>query len=131
MVGQFFNILVEENKLDGVFPYLDNITVGGYDQDDHDKNGRGLLSAIEKQGLAVNHDKTISSVEIINILGYQFSHGTICPDPERMQPLRDLPVPHDADSLKRVMGLFSYYAKNRMRQTLVPILGLSTTLDRP
>ena len=105
------DILVEENKLDSVFPYLDNITVGGYDQDDHDKNVKGLLSTIKKLGLTLNHDKTISSVETINILGYQISHGTIRPDPERMQPLRDLPVPHDADSLKRAMGLFSYYAK--------------------
>ena len=32
---------MEENKLDSVFPYLDNITVGGYDQDDHDKNVKG------------------------------------------------------------------------------------------
>ena len=105
------DILVEDNKLEGVFPYLDNITVGGYDQEDHDENVKGLMSVIEKQGLTLNHDKTISSVDTINILGYQISHGTIRPDPERMQPLRDLPVPHDPDSLKRAMGLFSYYAK--------------------
>ena len=28
-----------------------------------------------------------------------------------MQPLRDLPVPHDPASLKRDLGLFSYYSQ--------------------
>jgi hypothetical protein len=116
--------IVEENKLEGVFPYLDNITVGGYDQNDHDKNVVGLMSVIEKLGLTLNHEKTISSVDTINILGYQISHGTIRPDPERMQPLRDLPVPHDPESLKRAMGLFSYYAKwvPKFSDTIRPLI---------
>ena len=44
------------------------------------------------------------------MLGYQISQGNICPDPERMQPLLDLPVPGSAPSLKRALGLFSYYS---------------------
>ena len=28
-----------------------------------------------------------------------------------MRPLRDLPLPHDSKSMKRVLGLFSYYSQ--------------------
>ena len=37
--------------------------------------------------------------------------GVIRPDPERLRPLRDLPVPHDFKSLNRCLGLFSYYSQ--------------------
>ena len=30
--------LVEDKKLLGTFPYVDNITIAGHDQEDHDKN---------------------------------------------------------------------------------------------
>ena len=33
------------------------------------------------------------------------------PDSERLRPLRELPVPHNAKSLKWTLGLFAYYAK--------------------
>ena len=46
-----------------------------------------------------------------NILGYRKGTGVVKPDLERLQPLRELPAPHNAKSLKRTLGLFAYYAK--------------------
>jgi hypothetical protein len=103
--------LIDDNSLTGTFAYLDNLTVCGCDQADHDANVSHFLDMIKSHGLTLNEDKTISSVETINILGFLISKGTIRPDPERMQPLRDLPVPHDPASLKRALGLFSYYSQ--------------------
>ena len=37
--------------------------------------------------------------------------NTIKPDPERLKPLIELPPPTSGKSLKRVLGLFAYYAK--------------------
>ena len=55
--------------------------------------------------------KTISSIASVNILGYLVGNGVIKPDPERLRPLKELPPPVDSKSLKRVLGLFAYYAK--------------------
>ena len=55
--------------------------------------------------------KIISSVASVNILGYLVGNGVIKPDPERLRPLKELPPPVDSKSLKRVLGLFAYYAK--------------------
>ena len=41
------------------------------------------------------------------------SQGEIKPDIENLKPLRDLPIPHDSKSLKRVIGLFSHYSKSK------------------
>ena len=38
-------------------------------------------------------------------------NGIIKPDPERLRPLEQLPPPTNPKSLKRVLGLFAYYAK--------------------
>ena len=111
MGKRLFNGLIDDNSLTGTFSYLDNLTVCGCDQADHDANVSRFLDMIKSHRLTLNENKTISSVETINILGFLISKGTLRPDPERMQPLRDLPVPHDPASLKRALGLFSYYSQ--------------------
>ena len=35
--------------------------------------------------------------------------GTITPDPQRVQPLCDLPSPCDSNSMTRTLGLFYHY----------------------
>ena len=47
----------------------------------------------------------------IDLLGYRVSHNLIQPDPERLRPLHDLPLPQKKAELQRVNGMFSYYAK--------------------
>ena len=103
--------IIDQKGLHGIFAYLDNITVCGVDQDDHDNNVRKFMEAVQSYNLTLNHDKSIISVREINLLGFLISKGEIKPDPDRMQPLNDLPVPHDRPSLKRALGLFSYYSQ--------------------
>ena len=102
--------IIDAENLSGTFAYLDNVTIGGVDQDDHDANVKRFLEVVEKYNLTLNHDKTISSVSEIRMIGYLISKGEIKPDPDRMEPLLIVPLPHDAASLKRALGLFSYYS---------------------
>ena len=103
--------VVEKDSLKDTFPYLDNVTIGGFSKEQHDKNVERFLESLKKRNLLLNHKKTISSVDEISILGYCVGNGCIKPDPDRLRPLLDLPVPHNAKSLKRALGLFAYYAK--------------------
>ena len=45
------------------------------------------------------------------MLGYLVLHLKIQPDPECLQPLRELPVPSTKKKLLRVLSMFSYYAR--------------------
>ena len=103
--------LIAKHNLKGTLAYMDNITVCGKTQEEHDTNLQRFYDIVNKYSLTLNHKKSILSVTEINMLGYLISYQTVKPDPERMQPLIDLPVPSTPKSLKRALGLFSYYSQ--------------------
>ena len=102
---------VQEEKLDDTFPFLDNITVAGQDQEEHDKNAEKFHEAIKRRNLTLNEGKSIESKPFINVLGYCVGNGVIAPDEERLRPLQEFPPPKNIQSLRRVVGMFAYYAK--------------------
>ena len=102
---------IDQNNLNAVFPYLDNITICGKDQQEHDANLEKFLAAAKAKNICYNDSKSVFSTRKLAILGYVIEEGIIRPDPERLNPLRNLPVPHDSKSLSRCLGLFSYYSK--------------------
>lgn len=105
------NTWITKYDLAGVFIYLDNLTVAGMTDNDHDRNLDALLKAAKKENFTFNDSKTVLKVSQIDLLGYRVSHGKIQPDPERLRPLLELPVPRTTKELKRCAGLFAYYAK--------------------
>ncbi|XP_076033649.1 uncharacterized protein LOC143020786 [Oratosquilla oratoria] len=76
--------LVKEENLQCTFPYLDNITIAGRTQEEHDRNVQHFLEVIHNRNLTLNTSKTIKSVRSINILGYCVGNGIIKPDPGRL-----------------------------------------------
>ena len=117
--------IVDREELDATITYVDNVTVCGDSQAELDNNVARWLQACSKYGLTLNKDKTVSSVKSLCILGYCVSKGSIKPDPERMKPLLELPVPVDPASLQRAMGLFSYYARwvEKFSHRVHPLVG--------
>ena len=102
---------VEQNNLNAVFPYLDNTTICGKDQQEHDANLEKFLAAATRKNICYNDSKSVFSTRKLVILGYVIEEGVIRPDPERLSPLRNFPVPRDSKSLNRCLGLFSYYSQ--------------------
>ncbi|XP_045104382.1 uncharacterized protein LOC123499915 [Portunus trituberculatus] len=105
------NTLISDNRLTDTFAYIDDLIIGGMNQEDHDENLRRFEAVAEKYNLTLNKDKCEYRLPEIKYLGYLISNGTLRPDPERLQPLRDLPVPTDSSSLRRTLGLLSYYSQ--------------------
>ena len=98
-------------------------------QEDHDHNLDLFLKAAEKKNLQFNKSKCVFSTCSIKLLGYLISDGEIRADPDRMQPLKDLPVPNDSKHLQ-VVGLFSYYSK-WIRDFSAKIKPLSSNYEFP
>ena len=103
--------IIEENNLKGVYAYVDNIVVVGKNQQDHDENLEKFKRITTQYNLTLNEDKSVFSKTSIDFLGYNISQGLLRPDAERLRPLRELPVPQNKTSLRRVLGLFSYYSQ--------------------
>ena len=94
-----------------IFVYLDNLTVTGRTQDEHDRNVSRCMAALKKYALTLNSSKTISLASLLNILGYFVGHGRIQSDVGRLKPLQELELPRDLTALQRVLGMCAYYAK--------------------
>ena len=104
------DFIVNENLSD-TFAYIDDITICGRDQNEHDKNLKRFLEAAKRKNLTLNESKSTFSTRSLQTLGYIISEGEIKPDPDRLQPLRNLPPPTDKKTQKRVIGLFAYYSQ--------------------
>jgi len=94
---------VQDEKLDAAFAYLENVTICGMDTEEHDRNLRRFLEAADRKTIVYKENKCIFSTRRLSILGYLVENGQMQPDPERIRPLRDLPVPHDMKSLRRTL----------------------------
>ena len=103
--------IVEEENLKDTFPYLDNITVAGRTQAEHDENVLKFMEVVQSRRLTLNESKSVKSVPTINVLGYCVGNNIAKPDPDRLRPLQELPPPTNVKSLRRAQGLFAYYAK--------------------
>ena len=102
---------VTKCDLDDTFPFIDNVTICGNSQEEHDENLNKFNIAAEKEGLTLSPEKCVFSTPVVDLLGYRISHNTLQPDPERLASLINLPTPTCSKSLKRVIGMFSYYAR--------------------
>ncbi|NRB15973.1 MAG: DDE-type integrase/transposase/recombinase [Rhizobiales bacterium] len=102
--------MVDKYSLKATYPYLDNVTICGKDQADHDLNLARFREAASQLNLTYNQGKCTFNTSKLSILGCVIENGELRPDPERMRPLMQLPPPHDVKSLKRCLGFFSYYS---------------------
>ena len=61
--------VITQAGLKETFPYLDNVTVSGVDQADHDRNVAAFLEMTKRRNIAHNASKTVHSAPVIDILG--------------------------------------------------------------
>ena len=79
--------------------------------EEHDQILQTMLEAARRDSFTLNEEKSKFSMESVNLLGYQISHGESRPDSRRLQPLLNLPPPESLRELKRVTGMVAYYAR--------------------
>ena len=80
---------VEEENLTNTFVYLDNVTVAGRDQIEHNKCVKRFVEVVQRQKLILNDSKPILSADKISMLGNDISDWLVQPDKSRLQLLRD------------------------------------------
>ena len=103
--------IIHRNGLRKVYAYLDDLIVTGSTGEEHDKNLEALMAAADREKLTFNKEKSKLRREVIQLLGYEISSGKVKPDPSRLQPLLDMPPPANPKELKRICGMFAYYAR--------------------
>ena len=104
--------IIQDNDCAATFAYLDNITVCGNDQAEHDKNLQRFLHVAKEHKLTFNESKCIYSSNAINLLGYRIHDGSMQPEPNCVKTLYELPNPDTLKEQQRVVVFFfAYYAQ--------------------
>ena len=83
--------IIKSHECKGTFTYLDNITVGGKTQQEHDDNLAKFLEASHLCNITFNDSKCVYSTECVKLLSYEISEGSLKPDPDRVKTLLELP----------------------------------------
>lgn len=117
------DFIISKEKLEGTFAYLDDVTVCGRNDTDHELNLKRFMDAVRKYNLSLNEQKSVFNKTKINLLGYTVENNTIRPDSERLKPLLELPTPTKNSELKRALGMFAHYAKwvERFSEKIKPL----------
>lgn len=120
--------IIRHHKLRGVFAYVDNIVVAGKTQEEHDENLRKFQQTAKLHKLTFNDSKLVMSTTCLDFLGYTITHGSLKPDAERLRPLKELPAPDSRASLRRVLGIFSYYSQwvSKFSEKIRPLVKTNT-----
>lgn len=108
---QILDDIIENEDLADTFAYVDDITICGHTEKEHDANLRKFRSAAAKYGLTINTEKSKYRLTRITTLGHVIENQKIRPDPERMRPLIEMPAPKNLKAQQRVLGLLSHYSK--------------------
>ena len=127
---RIMDTFIKEENLTDTFAYLDDVTVCGMTEEDHASNLQKFMRAAKEKGISYNPDKCVFGTKSLNILGHVISEGELRPDPKRLQPLRELPLPTNVRSLRRTLGLFAYYSQ-WIRNYSQKIRPLSSTATFP
>jgi hypothetical protein len=69
--------IVQDEGLEGVLRYLDDVTICGKNQLEHDHNLEKFLAAAEKYNPTLNEEKCPFSNKSVNLLGYTSENKTI------------------------------------------------------
>ena len=74
----------KENDCKGTVAYLDNTTVGGKTQEEHDENLAKFLKVANDYNLTFNEAKCSYSTQSVELLGYQITKNWLKPVSDRV-----------------------------------------------
>lgn len=114
VVAVLLRVINHNIKISGIkdtFAYLDNATLCGYSEPQHDGNLWKFLDTAKRYQFTLIMDKCTCSSSPISMLGYSINNGQIQGDPGRLKPLTSLPHPFDVKTLRKSTRIFAHYSR--------------------
>jgi len=72
---------------------------------------KDVLQVASRNGLRINWSNCQILHSKVQFLGYIIQSGTITRAPEKIQAVKEFPIPHDKKAIQRFLGLTSYFRK--------------------
>lgn len=107
-VAKVLNEFVRSGEL---VVFMDDILLCTKTIEEHLDLLRRVFSVLKDNSIELNLDKCRFLVTQVEFLGYDIHSNQISPCDRHVRAVRDLPIPQNAKSLQRFMGLLSYFRK--------------------
>ncbi|KHJ99353.1 hypothetical protein OESDEN_00665 [Oesophagostomum dentatum] len=95
--------------LEFVAAYLDSVIVTGRTDAEHCQNLEALLKMIQEYGFHVRMENCNFLMPQIRYLGCITDKDERHPDPEKIEVIRQLPMPKNVQEVRSFLGMDSYY----------------------
>lgn len=99
--------------------YLDDMLIDGSDWPDLLTKLRTVLERLKSAALTLKPSKCLFGTKSIEFLGFVVRGGEIRPGRKKTRAINEYPVPEDAHSLRRFLGLASFFRRFIPKFTLI------------
>lgn len=89
--------------------FIDDILIGGKDEEDCRKNLHLVLERLQEHNVKVNTEKCVFLQKSVAYLGHILSAGQVQVNPEKLEALHKAPTPKNAKEVKAYVGLLNYF----------------------
>ncbi|XP_062703115.1 uncharacterized protein K02A2.6-like [Aedes albopictus] len=91
--------------------YLDDVIVGGKDEEEHWRNLVALFRRLQEFGFTVRLEKCSFGQAQIKYLGHLTDQHGVRPDPAKVEAIRQMPAPVDVSGVRAFLGAVNFYGK--------------------
>ena len=109
--------------------YLDDILIVTKTEEEHDHLLERTLEQLEKAGVRLSREKCEFRLSQLMYLGHQIDATGIHPTSEKVQAIKEAPVPQNVSQLRVFLGLVNYY-NNFIPQTASLLTPLYKLLEK-
>ncbi|UYV77636.1 hypothetical protein LAZ67_15001781, partial [Cordylochernes scorpioides] len=112
--AQTFQRLVNEvlQGLDFAYAYIDDVLIASDDSENqHVSHLQQLFGRLRDYGLTINKTKCTFGQPSVKFLGFIITNAGISPDPQRVQAIRDIPIPDTVGKLRRFLCMLNFYRR--------------------
>lgn len=91
--------------------YIDDIIIASQDEEQHKQHLRMVLERLQSYGLSINVAKCKLGKEKVEYLGHFIDSNGLKPLEEKVEAIRNFPVPKDVSELRRFLGMINFYRR--------------------
>ena len=109
----YFQLLMNKvlGGLSYAMTYLDDIIIFSKNEEDHLRHLEEVFHQLRQAGLKMKHSKCDFFKSEIHYLGHLISTDGISPLPDKLDTIKNMPMPKDMKEIKQFLGLTGYYRK--------------------
>lgn len=89
--------------------FIDDILIGGKDEEDCKNNLHAVLERLKKHNVKVNTEKCEFMKKSVKYLGHVLSAGEVKVNPAKLEALQNAPHPKNAKEVRAYVGLLNYF----------------------